>query len=86
MAEAPSDETRRYSRSGFLKRTGAGVGALALTSGVPAAVLAPGGAELDGLDQTDDLRADLRQAAAVRPRDRRGQGRAPGPRRQGRPT
>ena len=31
MAEAPSDETRRYSKSGFLKRTGAGTGALALS-------------------------------------------------------
>jgi hypothetical protein len=41
MAEAPSEETRRYSRSGFLKRTGAGAGALALSGGVPASVLAP---------------------------------------------
>jgi heme peroxidase len=41
MAEAPSEEIRRYSRSGFLKRTGAGAGALALSGGVPAAVLAP---------------------------------------------
>jgi len=41
MAEAPSDETRRYSRSGFLKRTGAGAGALALSGGGAAAVFAP---------------------------------------------
>jgi Animal haem peroxidase len=41
MAEARSDETRRYSRSGFLKRTGAGAGALALSGGGAAAVLAP---------------------------------------------
>ena len=33
MTEAPSEETRRYSRSGFLKRTGAGAGALALSGG-----------------------------------------------------
>jgi len=41
MSNAPSEETRRYSRSGFLRRTGAGAGALALSGGVPAAVLAP---------------------------------------------
>ena len=41
MTEAPSEETRRYSRSGFLKRTGAGAGALALSGGGAAAVLAP---------------------------------------------
>jgi hypothetical protein len=41
MTEAPSEETRRYSRSGFLKRTGAGAGALALSGGGAAAILAP---------------------------------------------
>ena len=41
MSNAPSEEASGYSRSGFLKRTGAGAGALALSGGVPAAVLAP---------------------------------------------
>jgi predicted small metal-binding protein len=38
MTTSPEDETRRYSRRGFLRRAGAGAGAAALSGGVGAGV------------------------------------------------